>query len=461
MQRSADLVVLGAGPAGLAAAWRAAQRGLSVVVLERAAAVGGLAGSVEVAGMRVDRGSHRLHAATPAHLLADLRGLLGDDLQTHPRRGRLRVAGRWLAFPLRAKELARRLPPSMAAGIARDAATGALRRGPDTYAGKLRKSLGPTIYDALYAPYAEKLWGLRGEDISADQAHQRVPIDTAWKVAGRVLRPHRGGPGSIFHYPRRGFGQLTDALADAATAAGASIFTDAAVDRLQVGRDSVAAHTSDGREVRARRAFSTLPLPALVRLASPGAPLGAVESASRLRFRAMVLVYVVHLGGRWSPYDTHFLPGPETPITRISEPANYRVSAEDPKDRSVLCAEVPCAVGDAIWTASDEALGSLVDEALHVTGLPPVRRAGVHVERIRHVYPVYALGYERHLEALETWASSLPSVTTFGRLALFAHEDTHHTLSMAYDAVDAFLSPDRDARAWSAAGERFARVVED
>ncbi|MEU7002071.1 FAD-dependent oxidoreductase [Nonomuraea sp. NPDC046570] len=44
-----DLVILGAGPAGLAAAWRAARLGLSVTVLERASAVGGLSVSAAVA----------------------------------------------------------------------------------------------------------------------------------------------------------------------------------------------------------------------------------------------------------------------------------------------------------------------------------------------------------------------------------------------------------------------------
>ncbi|MGH3801393.1 MAG: NAD(P)-binding protein, partial [Pseudonocardiaceae bacterium] len=93
MLTSADLIVLGAGPAGLAAAWRAGLAGLSTIVLERAPAVGGMAASFDVAGVRVDHGSHRLHPATPPAVLADLRGLLGEDLQCRPRNGRLRIAG--------------------------------------------------------------------------------------------------------------------------------------------------------------------------------------------------------------------------------------------------------------------------------------------------------------------------------------------------------------------------------
>ena len=108
--------------------------------------------------------------------------------------------------------------------------------------------------------------------------------------------------------------------------------------------------------------FSTLPLPVLARLCSPGPAARVLDAPARLRFRAMVLVYLVHEGGRWTPYDAHYLPGPETPVTRISEPANYRVSADDPADRSVLCAEIPCAVGDAVWTATDDELAAVVDD---------------------------------------------------------------------------------------------------
>jgi protoporphyrinogen oxidase len=464
--RAPDLVVLGAGPAGLAAAWRAARRGLAVTLLERSSRVGGMAGSFEVAGQRVDFGSHRLHPATPPGLLADLRGLLGDDLQTRRRHGRLRVGDRWVGFPLRPGELARRLPRSLVAGAARDAALAPVRRPrQDTFAEVLRAGLGPTLYDALYAPYAEKLWGLPGERIAGEQARRRVTADTPWKVAGRMIR--RGdddaGQGRVFHYPRRGFGQLTEALADAAAEAGADVRLGDEVDGVHLSARGVSVTTSGGDEWLAGHVFSTLPLPVLARITAPGPSLASVESATRLRFRAMVLVYLVHEGGRWSPYDAHYLPGPETPVTRVSEPANYRDSADDPADRSVLCAEVPCAVGDAVWAADDDRLADLVADGLVRAGLPPVRRGGVHVERLPHVYPVYELGYERHLTGLDGWASALPAVTTFGRLGLFAHDNTHHALVMAYDAADALGDGGGlDRAAWTAARLRFSEhVVED
>src|SRR5919108_4549548 len=117
----ADLIVLGAGPAGVGAAYRTARAGHKVVVLERAPGPGGAAASFELDGIRVDHGSHRLHPAIEPRILDDLQGLLGDELQRRPRNGRIFLEGRWIRFPLRPADLARRLPPSFAAGAAADA----------------------------------------------------------------------------------------------------------------------------------------------------------------------------------------------------------------------------------------------------------------------------------------------------------------------------------------------------
>src|SRR5215217_3878980 len=196
MSESVDVVVLGAGPAGLAAAREAAAAGRSVLVLERAATVGGMAASFEVAGVRVDHGSHRLHPATPPEVLGPLRELLGEDLQTRPRHGRLRLYGRWVGFPLRPVELARTLPPAAVARIGRDALSRPfVRSGGGSYAAVLAAGLGPELYGALYGPYAAKLWGLPGEAIDPEQARRRVGAGGVWGIARKILRADRSGQG--------------------------------------------------------------------------------------------------------------------------------------------------------------------------------------------------------------------------------------------------------------------------
>jgi protoporphyrinogen oxidase len=198
-------------------------------------------------------------------------------------------------------------------------------------------------------------------------------------------------------------------------------------------------------------------------MADPAPPPDVLRAAGRLDFRAMVLVYLVLEGGRYSPYDAHYLPDPGTSVTRVSEPANYR-DGDDPPDRTVLCAELPCSRDGELWRAGNDRLAGLVRAALVDRGLPdpgPVRR--VAVRRLPNVYPVYRVGYVTPFQALDAWAAAQPALLSFGRLGLFVHDNTHHALAMAWAAADA-LAPDGafDHTAWSAARESFTtHVVED
>jgi protoporphyrinogen oxidase len=462
---AADLLILGAGPAGVGAAFRAARAGHRVLVVERGQGPGGAAGSFELDGIRVDHGSHRLHPAIEPRILADLRGLLGEQLQRRPRNGRIFLEGRWIRFPLRPADLARRLPPWFLAAAARDAATAWARRPrDDTFAEVLRAGLGPTMCERFYFPYARKLWGLDPTELAGEQARRRVTAGSAARLLARVARgAGGGGGGAFFWYPRRGFGTISERLAEAAAAAGAELRFGAAAERVRLGDAAGATVTLAGGEmVTARRVWSTIPLPVLARIADPAPPAGLLEAAGRLDFRAMLLVYLVLDGGRYSPYDAHYLPDPGTPVTRVSEPTNYR-DGDDPRGRTVLCAELPCERGGELWRAADGELAGLVRATLRDRGLPAPAVRAVAVRRLPAVYPVYRVGYAAAFDALDAWAAAQPTLLSFGRLGLFAHDNTHHALAMAWAAADA-LAPDGsfDRAAWAAARTRFTgHVVED
>ncbi|MGH8934519.1 MAG: protoporphyrinogen/coproporphyrinogen oxidase, partial [Egibacteraceae bacterium] len=456
-----DLVVLGAGPAGLAAAYYAARAGRRVVVLERSAVPGGIAGSFEVGGVRVDHGSHRLHSATDPAILETLRDLLGDELEERARNGRIRLASRWIRFPLRAGDLLRRLPPSFAAAAMFDTFASPFRRShEDTFASVLRAGLGPTMCDRFYFPYVRKIWGVDPAELSSEQARRRVSADSPVRLLRRVLWGAREGK-STFFYPRGGFGRISEALADAAVAVGAELRYGETVTGLDFTEFEVCVRTASGLGVRAARAWSTLPVPALARLV-PGAPPRVRAAAGQLTFRAMVLVYLVLDADRYTPFDAHYLPDPSTPVTRVSEPKNYR-SGGGPEGRTVLCAELPCFRDDGLWRSTDEELGRLVVEGLRGADLPAVRPQGVEVRRIPFAYPIYRAGYEAAFATLDGWAATQPGLLTFGRQGLFAYVNTHHALAMARAAAGA-LHPGGgfDDAAWAAARAEFdSYVVED
>lgn len=464
MAGDADLVVLGAGPAGLAAGYRAANLGCRVTVLERADRVGGLAGSFEVAGVRVDHGSHRLHPATEPRILADLRTLLGDDLQTRRRNGRIRLAGRWIPFPLRTAATLRGLPPGFALGAAADTLTTWRRRpAADTFAERLRAGLGRTMCERFYFPYARKLWGLEPDELSAEHARSRVGAGGPAALAARLVRGGRGEAG-IFYYPRRGYGQLWERLAEAAVDAGAELHLNTVVSRVGLDGDHVEVDTAAGSRVEGGRVWSTIPVSALVNLVNPAPPEDVRAAAHGLRHRAMVLVYVALATRRHTSFDAHYLPEEWTPLTRVSEPTNYRDGAGvDPDDRTVLCGELPCAVGDRWWEASDDELAEVVRDTLRRAGLadPPVLE--VATKRLPAVYPVYPAGDEAAFDPIEEWVTRQPGLLSFGRQGLFTHTNAHHVLAMAWAAADALRPAGGfDDDAWRRARAHFRDyVVED
>jgi protoporphyrinogen oxidase len=463
------IIVLGAGPAGLGLAYRAARAGHDVVVVERERHVGGASASFTVAGVRVDHGSHRLHRTIAPEILADLRDLLGDDLQRRQRQGRIRLAGRWLPFPLTPVETVVNLPPSFGARAALEATTSWARRPrADTFAEVVRSGLGPTMVERFYGPYARKLWGLDPTDISGEQARRRIGATSPAALVRRVLAG-RDPQARTFLYPRRGFGQTWEALAAAAQRHGARIELGRTATAIAHDGGQVRAHLDGGVHLTGRHLFSTVPLPVLVRLLRPAPPEDVTAAARRLRTRAIVLVYLVVDVPRYTRYDAHYLPEAWTPVTRISEPKNYRDGHAgpddpgDPSDRTVLCAEIPCTRGDAIWEAGDDALGQVAVAALRDSGLPHAPVSAVTTRRLPSAYPVYDLGFEQHLTRVDAWVRTLPGITTYGRQGLFVHDNSHHALAMAWSAADA-LRPDGsiDAVDWAAARTRFTtHVVED
>jgi protoporphyrinogen oxidase len=468
------VAVLGAGPAGLAAALELAERGVEVSVLERRDAVGGNAGSFEVAGIRVDFGSHRLHPASDAHVLERIRGLLGDDLMTRPRHGRIRLMGRWIHFPLRPVDLLLRVHPRFAIGTGLDL----LRKlgpapepeGEETFASVLQAGLGRTICSEFYFPYARKIWGLEPEALSAIQAHKRVSSGSIGKMLKRLLPGGAGSGGAqskgVFFYPRRGFGQISESLAEAAEAAGAELVLGARIDGVSVEGDRpvVRAETAAGeRVIEADHVFSTIPITALARLVTPTPPPAVRDAMESLEFRSMLLVYLVLDVDRFTEYDAHYFPETGFVFSRLSEPKNYRGGGE-PHGRTVLCAEIPCSREDAVWSEAPQALADRVAEGLGRAGLPlAAPPVDVHVERIPFAYPLYRRGYDRHFHVLDEWVEGVERVLTFGRQGLYAHDNTHHAIYMAQAAARC-LRPDGtlDEGEWARERAIFeTHVVED
>src|SRR5262249_8397133 len=152
------------------------------------------------------------------------------------------------------------------------------------------------------------------------------------------------------------------------------------------------------------------------------------DAAQRIRFRSMVLAYLVLPEPRFTEFDAHYFPEREIPFTRLSEPKNYSVRGV-PADRTVLCAEIPCSRDDEIWKLAPEDVGRRVADGIVAAGLElRTKPVEVVVKRLENAYPIYDLDSEARFEVLDRWLAGLPRLLTFGRLGLFAHDNTHHAL---------------------------------
>lgn len=468
-----SVVILGGGPAGLWAALGILKRnpGIGVTVIEREEVPGGIASSFEEEGLVWDMGSHRLHPSASAGILDDVRGLLGDDLLTVRRNGRILLGGRFVGFPLKPMEMILRLPLSFKLGVAADVLTSPFRRpsGHDTtFRGILEKGLGRTICRRFYFPYAEKLWGLPLDRLDGEQARRRVSAGTLGRMFRKLLgSSSKQSAGRYFHYPRGGFGRIFSRAAEEIQRLGGSVLLGSRVTGVTApaeGHRGRVNFSSGGRgsETAADLILSTLPVTVLTELMDPPPPEGIRNAAKELSYRSMVLLFLKLKGRRYTGYDAHYFPGADTGFSRISERRNYEGDVPEGSFTG-LCLEVPCWKSSPEWEMDPGTLMDGLVPQMVRTGLPEPSVTACFSRRIEFAYPSYSLGWERHYGALDGWIDTLPGLISLGRQGLFAHDNVHHAMEMGTVAASC-VDPGSgwDSESWSAARDRFrSNRVED
>ncbi|WP_336486396.1 flavin monoamine oxidase family protein [Methylobacterium nigriterrae] len=225
-----DIVVIGAGAAGIAAARRLTERGLAVAVLEARDRVGGRAVTTMLRGHAVDLGAHWLHAG-PINPLVALGQARGEPLRRAPQEGHVWVGRR----PGRRDEIA---ASARAFALAdRDMNAAAVGDGPDRPAASaLPPSLGP--------------WGARVALVHG-------------LVSGRPL-----GEVSLRDFPSMEYGDnffLAGGYGAylARLARGLPVALSSPVARIDWSGPGVSVATIDGRSLAAKAAIVTVPIPVL------------------------------------------------------------------------------------------------------------------------------------------------------------------------------------------------------
>ena len=180
--------------------------------------------------------------------------------------------------------------------------------------------------------------------------------------------------------------------------------------------------------------FSTIPITRLVELIIPKAKSDISNAMKNLKYRSMVLLYFIIDAEKFSDYDAHYFPEIDLIFSRISESKNYS-GTKFPLNKTGICVEIPCQEGDTIWNYSDDQLSNIVIEQLDKIGLSiksPI--SSIFTKHIKFVYPLYDLHFEKNFKLIDDYIKNVPKLISLGRQGLFAHDNTHHTIEMAYRA---------------------------
>jgi protoporphyrinogen oxidase len=438
---SAPVAVLGAGPAGLTAAYRLVRRGVPVVVFEAGEEVGGLARTVVRDGYRFDLGGHRFFTKS-AEVEALWEELLGPELLVRPRLSRIYWRGRLIDYPLRPTDVFARVGPLELVRSLGSYAHARLRRPTEveTYEDWVSARFGRRLFELFFKTYTEKVWGVRTDELRAEWAAQRIAELSLWSALRAALPGAAEMPKSLikeFRYPRLGPGQMWEEMARRVEAGGGDIRLGAPVEGLEHEDGRLTAVRAGGERVEVSAAISSIPLRTTVGVAEPAPPRDVAVAAAGLRYRDFLTVALPVDGEPPFPDNWVYVHDPRARVGRIQ---NFRAwspwMTPDPR-RSCLGLEYFCFEGDELWCSSDEALVELGRREVAELGLvDPERVAGGHVVRVPKAYPVYDSEYAGRVERIRGWLGGISNLQQIGRNGLHRYNNSDHSMLTAMRAVE-------------------------
>jgi UDP-galactopyranose mutase len=463
------VLVVGAGPAGLTAAFQLVGRGAPVTVVEGDAMVGGISRTAVREGWRFDIGGHRFFTKVP-EVEALWHEILPDgDFLMRPRMSRILYDGKLYDYPLKASNALRNLGFVEAVLCVLSYAWARVRKPKDEsdYESWLVARFGWRLYRTFFKTYTEKVWGVPVSEMPSDWAAQRVKTLSLSNAIWNALLPKRNQTEITslieeFQYPKFGPGMMWETCREKVEQAGGRVVMETKVQTIHrepgVGATHVSAvvtggygegagapaSTRDdiGAQVRldCDQLVSTMALGSLVQRMDPPAPEEVQRAAKALKYRDFLTVALVVPESASFPDNWVYIHSPEVKVGRIQNFASW--SPYLVKDgRTCLGLEYFVFEGDEMWTTPDDELVELATKELASLGLvhaDQVERG--FVVRMPKAYPFYDKHYAKNVDVIRDWlAAEVPNVHPVGRNGMHRYNNQDHSMLTAMLTVENIL----------------------
>ncbi len=447
-----QIIILGAGPAGLTAGYEAGKRGLHPIILEMDSEVGGISKTISHKGYLFDIGGHRFF--TKYEEVQNLWDeILGDEFLTRPRLSRIYYNNKFYAYPLKPLNALTNLGIFTSAHVVLSYLFAQLRpyKDVENFEQWVSNKFGRKLFDIFFKSYTEKVWGTPCSDIQADWAAQRIKGLSLGKAIMNSLGFLKRGQITTlideFRYPRRGPGQMWNRAKELIEESRGSVRLNSRVVQIDLEGDRVASVRveSDGRteEVRGEQFLSTLPLRELVQILNPHAPDVVREAAEGLKYRDFFTVGLIIDKPDIIPDNWIYIHSPDVKVGRIQNFKNWSPDMVPDPTTTSLGLEYFCFDTDEIWNRDDRdliALAAVEVEKLRFASREQVRD-GI-VIRSPKTYPVYDRGYAERVEVIRDYLSGITNLQTMGRNGLHRYNNQDHSMLSALYAVRNLLGED-------------------
>ncbi len=442
-----QLTILGGGPCGLYAAHRALELGAAVTLFEKENTFGGLAAGHQLGGNWFDLGVHMLHAFD-SEIFATCQEAMADERIEVPLKSHIKWGGKTYRYPLRGRDILAGIPPLTLARclsgllIAEcDARFGDSPLGADAESA-LIELYGAPLYEFFFEDFTQRYWGIHPRDLSAEFVRRKMPRLSAVDVFKNLLeklhlsKARNATEGALrfetLHYSKTGSETLPRSLAKRLKEKGASLHSASPVTIITHSQQLI---TGSNHGPLTGGVLSTLPLPHLIHALDPPAPPDILHAAEQLRFKPMTVYALLVKKNRCM--DALYTYYRDRIFHRVGEPKNAGLIIR-PEGHSTLIVETTCEIDDPKWSGA--ALPQIIRD-LQAEGLcQPEDIVSHHLIHATHAYPIFAKGFEPHLQAITTYLSQFKNLRSTGRQGAFTYPNMHSAMRMGATAAEELLT---------------------